>query len=76
MNVKLRGLDPLLFINGRDYFDRKRAQHAGVVPVMLHNNYIVGKANKTRRFMIKGMWRLDDTGPFQNQSQQCGFGVH
>lgn len=60
--VKLVGLDPLLFINGRDYWDRRKAQRAGVTPVMVHNNYVVGKANKTRRFVIKGMWRLDATG--------------
>eukprot|EP00271_Cylindrocystis_brebissonii_P020208 TRINITY_DN660_c0_g1_i1.p1 TRINITY_DN660_c0_g1~~TRINITY_DN660_c0_g1_i1.p1 ORF type:complete len:1113 (+),score=203.35 TRINITY_DN660_c0_g1_i1:335-3673(+) len=61
-HVRLRGLDPLLFINGRDYFDHKDAQMEGIVPVMIHNNYIVGKANKTHRFQIKGMWRVDLAG--------------
>lgn len=61
-NVKLQGLDPLLFINGRDYWDRRKAQKARVVPVMIHNNYVVSKHNKTRRFRIKGMWRVDTAG--------------
>lgn len=60
--VVLKGLDPLKFINGRDYFDRKKAQVQGIVPAMIHNNYIVGKENKTRRFKRKGMWRVDHTG--------------
>ena len=60
--VRLQGLDALRFINGRDYWDRRKAQKAGVMPVMVHNNYIVGKTNKTRRFVIKGMWRVDATG--------------
>ena len=63
-NVKLKGLDPLSFINGRDYFDRKYAQHAGIVPVMIHNNYIVGKESKIKRFEIKGMWRVEGSGEY------------
>ncbi|CAI5499259.1 unnamed protein product [Closterium sp. Naga37s-1] len=60
--VQLQGLDPLLFINGRDYWDRRKAQKEGVTPVMIHNNYIISKWNKTRRFLIKGMWRVDHRG--------------
>ncbi|CAI7826927.1 unnamed protein product, partial [Closterium sp. NIES-54] len=52
-------LDPLMFINGRDYWDRRKAQKEGVTPVMIHNNYLISKWNKTRRFLTKGMWRVD-----------------
>ncbi|CAI7803893.1 unnamed protein product [Closterium sp. NIES-53] len=67
--VQLQGLDPLLFINGRDYWDRRKAQKEGVTPVMIHNNYIISKWNKTRRFLIKGMWRRRRGGGSKQKNQ-------
>eukprot|EP00271_Cylindrocystis_brebissonii_P004236 TRINITY_DN15868_c0_g1_i1.p1 TRINITY_DN15868_c0_g1~~TRINITY_DN15868_c0_g1_i1.p1 ORF type:complete len:488 (+),score=96.79 TRINITY_DN15868_c0_g1_i1:2258-3721(+) len=62
----VRGLDMNLFPNGRDYFAKQKPQKAGIQPVAIHNNYIVGKQNKTRRFVETGLWRVG------NEKGMCG----
>ena len=57
--VRVKGLDMTLFPSGRDYFDKHKPQAAGVEPVVIHNNYIVGKEKKQRRFAETGLWRVD-----------------
>lgn len=63
-SVVVKGLDQNLFPNGRHYFARQKPQKAGIKPVVIHNNYIVGKQNKTRRFKETGLWRLDSENKY------------
>lgn len=57
--VVVKHLSVLQFPNGRDYFDRRKPQKKNVRPIVIHNNYIKGKQNKTRRFQRNGLWRID-----------------
>lgn len=47
-NVKL--LDPDLFPDGRSFFDQQRPQQRGVVPIIIHGNWIIGLNVKMERF--------------------------
>eukprot|EP00002_Diphylleia_rotans_P008293 TRINITY_DN1803_c0_g2_i2.p1 TRINITY_DN1803_c0_g2~~TRINITY_DN1803_c0_g2_i2.p1 ORF type:complete len:456 (-),score=52.31 TRINITY_DN1803_c0_g2_i2:1016-2383(-) len=59
-------LDRTLFPSGRSYFTDRAAFYSawrasGKYPVIVHNNYIIGFANKKARFQRAGLWALDET---------------
>ncbi|CAF5172560.1 unnamed protein product, partial [Rotaria magnacalcarata] len=42
-------LDPYLFPDGRSFFDLHRPQSRGIVPVVIHGNWLVGLEAKIKR---------------------------
>ena len=54
-------LDPWLFPDGLAFFEQQQPQHAGVVPVIIHNNWIRGSEAKLRRMQEWGLTSTDDT---------------
>eukprot|EP00850_Spirogloea_muscicola_P019194 SM000185S04053 [mRNA] locus=s185:88561:94615:- [translate_table: standard] len=55
-----RNLSTLLFPSGKDFFLEQKPQAAGVNPVVIHNNWIIGKANKVNRFHEYKLWRITE----------------
>jgi len=53
-SVSRAALDTRDFPNGSQYFEGNRAH----VPVVVHNNMIVGKDAKVSRFVSAGLWRI------------------
>jgi WD40 repeat protein len=49
-------LDRVLFPNGTAYFNVKLSQRAGIVPVIVHNNCIIGREPKKIRFELYNLW--------------------
>ena len=54
-------LDPWLFPDGLAFFEQQQPQHAGVVPVIIHNNWIRGSEAKLKRMREWGLTSADDT---------------
>lgn len=54
-------LDPYLFPDGKFFFDEQQSQHAGVTPVIIHNNWIKGADNKLARQRDWGMYLYAST---------------
>ena len=54
-------LDPWLFPDGLSFFEQQQPQHAGVVPVIVHNNWIRGSEAKLRRMREWGLTSTDDS---------------
>ena len=54
-------LDKWLFPDGLLFFDEQQPQHAGVVPVIIHNNWIKGADEKLKRMKTWGLTSTDDT---------------
>ena len=54
-------LDKWLFPDGLLFFDEQQPQHAGVVPVIIHNNWIKGADEKLKRMRTWGLTSTDDT---------------
>ena len=54
-------LDPWLFPDGLSFFEQLQPQHAGVVPVVIHNNWIRGTDSKLRRLRDWGLTSTDDS---------------
>lgn len=52
-------LPPLLFPDGKRFFEQNLTQKHGVKPVIIHNNWITGKQNKIDRFQAWGLWMVD-----------------
>jgi hypothetical protein len=48
--VKVKLLDPDLFPDGRSFFDQQLPQQRGIVPVIIHGNWIIGLDVKVKRF--------------------------
>ncbi|CAF3834090.1 unnamed protein product [Rotaria sp. Silwood1] len=48
--IKVKLLDPYLFPDGRSFFDQQLPQRRGVVPVVIHGNWIIGLDAKVKRF--------------------------
>ncbi|CAF1164790.1 unnamed protein product [Adineta steineri] len=48
-------LDPYLFPDGRSFFDQQRPQSRGIVPVVIHGNWLVGLEPKVKRLLA---WNL------------------
>ena len=42
-------LDPYIFPDGKSFFDEKNSQHRGVMPAVIHNNWIKGTGPKLDR---------------------------
>lgn len=53
--TKIRLLDPYLFPDGRAFFDRQLPQRRGIVPVVIHGNWLVGLKAKLARLQS---WNL------------------
>ena len=53
-------LDKWLFPDGLLFFDEQQPQHAGVVPVIVHNNWIKGADEKLKRMRTWGLTSTDD----------------
>ncbi|CAF1937112.1 unnamed protein product [Rotaria magnacalcarata] len=47
--TKMNLLDPYLFPDGRSFFDLHRPQSRGIVPVVIHGNWLVGLEAKIKR---------------------------
>ena len=62
-------LDVLRFPSGRHYFKLQLPQRAGVVPAVVHNNFIVGSDQKRRRFRRHGMWAVSQV---DKEDARCG----
>ena len=56
--VRVRVLDAGLFPSGALYFDARWRDRNPDVAVV-HNNYIIGRERKLRRFRELGLWFLD-----------------
>ena len=54
-------LDKWLFPDGLLFFDEQQPQHAGVVPVIIHNNWIKGADEKLKRMRTWGLTSTDDS---------------
>ena len=54
-DVRVGRLDPYLFPDGRFFFDQQLPQRHGVVPVVIHGNWIIGLDAKVERFRA---WNL------------------
>jgi len=52
-------LPPLSFPDGRRFFEQKAPQLQGLVPAIIHNNWIKGKDKKIERFKEWGLWMVD-----------------
>ena len=50
-----------LFPDGLLFFDEQQPQHAGVVPVIIHNNWIKGADEKLKRMKAWGLTSTDDS---------------
>eukprot|EP00771_Trimastix_marina_P001831 gnl/Trimastix_PCT/2935.p1 GENE.gnl/Trimastix_PCT/2935~~gnl/Trimastix_PCT/2935.p1 ORF type:complete len:361 (+),score=54.32 gnl/Trimastix_PCT/2935:35-1084(+) len=61
-DLKIRGLDPKYFPSGDAYFSKQIPQKAGVTPVVIHNNFVIGKPAKMKRFVEHKLWVLDPNG--------------
>ncbi|CAF3440645.1 unnamed protein product [Rotaria sp. Silwood2] len=48
--VKVKLLDPDLFPDGRSFFNQQLPQRRGIVPVVIHGNWIIGLDAKVQRF--------------------------
>eukprot|EP00850_Spirogloea_muscicola_P023868 SM000398S15210 [mRNA] locus=s398:4289:12937:+ [translate_table: standard] len=58
--VRWRRLDRNLFPSGQFYFLDRSVQAAGVIPVVIHNNWIIGKEAKVARFKEFHLWKIRD----------------
>ena len=54
-------LDKWLFPDGLLFFDEQQPQHAGVVPVIIHNNWIKGADEKLKRMQTWGLTSTDES---------------
>jgi len=61
-NLKVCLLPELRFPDGRAFFEEKTPQLYGSWPAVIHNNWIVGVANKIARFKEWNLWSLDEKG--------------
>lgn len=52
--------DSTLYPNGKVYFDMHVSQKHGIIPFMIHNNWIVGIKGKIERFKKNGLWFLSN----------------
>jgi len=61
-------LSPLLFPGGSVYFDYHDLAYGpranGKRPVMIHNNFLIGREKKIRRFQDNGLWFRDSDPKF------------
>ncbi|CAF3308485.1 unnamed protein product [Rotaria sp. Silwood2] len=48
-STEVRLLDPYLFPDGRSFFDLQRPQSRGIVPIVIHGNWLVGLESKVKR---------------------------
>lgn len=53
-------LPQLSFPDGRRFFEEKLPQLEGLVPTIIHNNWIKGKDNKAGRFKDWGLWLVKE----------------
>jgi len=55
----VHSLPPLLFPDGRSYFIDSAPQAAGVIPVIIHNNWVQGLTAKLNRMLDWGLESAD-----------------
>ncbi|CAF3834105.1 unnamed protein product [Rotaria sp. Silwood1] len=48
--IKVKLLDPYLFPDGRSFFEQQLPQRRGIVPAVIHGNWIIGLDAKVKRF--------------------------
>lgn len=53
-------LDPLLFPDGRSFFDWHESQVRGITPIVVHNNWITGRDAKIQRLKDWGLWAAQE----------------
>lgn len=58
-DITFQVLDPVLFPTGGVYFVSKEPQARGVEPVLVHNNFLIGRDLKIQRFRDFGLWYVD-----------------
>ena len=71
--VRINLLDPYLFPDGRSFFDLHRSQSRGIVPVVIHGNWLVGLENKLNRLKS---WNLLAGTTSSCQSIHTGLTFH
>lgn len=61
-------LDPYLFPDGRSFFDLQRPQKRGIVPVVIHGNWLVGLEPKIKRLQSWNLLASTDSSckPLEN----------
>ncbi|KAL7505845.1 hypothetical protein ACHAXN_003966 [Cyclotella atomus] len=57
VQIRHAGLDEGLFPPGRLFFDDENKSKVLQESVVVHNNYIIGRENKKRRFKEYGLWK-------------------
>jgi hypothetical protein len=59
--LKVFALNQLLFPSGDVYFDHQlHIKHGVLHPVLVHNNFLIGKQLKIQRFQKHNLWYLSD----------------
>ena len=57
-------LGPLRFPSGGVYYVRRAPQLASVTPVLVHNNFLIGRDKKIQRFREHFQWHLEQDSAF------------
>jgi len=57
--VQLEVLDAAEYPNGWSYFVSRLPQRAGIVPAVIHNNWLQGHVSKVHRFREELLWTVD-----------------
>jgi len=78
--LRVRNLDPKLFLNGRVFFEDGVRMFKGDNPcatcIMVHNNWIVSGAAKIYRFKEYGMWESNRNEYYSNEhNKYLSFGL-
>jgi hypothetical protein len=56
-----------LFPSGHNYFGERNKEEVFKDVIVVHNNWVIGKAKKEQRFReVPGLWLLDDDGKCKN----------
>jgi rhamnogalacturonan II specific xylosyltransferase len=57
IQIRHAGLDEVMFPPGRLFFNDENKSKVLRESVVVHNNYIIGRENKKRRFEEYGLWK-------------------
>lgn len=56
---QITGLDPILYANGKVFFQLKLNRKFNTQPYTVHANYMIGEKNKTEAFKSNNLWLID-----------------
>ena len=60
-SIRVRILSADLYPSGYSYFNDHRNLNKSIEPVIIHNNFLIGKNMKRHRFARYGLWRYDNS---------------